>query len=120
MSKEERERIFVSELIFKVLTKNLISREALKLFPKDSSDASIKAVWHALVHLEADKELRNKDREYANEQDDYLEMAGFILKDGSPLPQNIIKSYNKYYTEAMIPRSGGFISVLKSLFRYTI
>lgn len=116
----EEERKQVSEIIFKVLSERLCVREAIKLFPKESSDPSVKAVWHALVHFEADESLRRTDIEYAREQDDYLELAGLIMKDGNPLPLNIINSYNKYYEEAMLPRNTGFLSTLKSLFRFTI
>ena len=116
----EEQRKQVSDIIFKVLTEKLCVREATKLFPKESEDPSVKAVWHALIHFEADEDLRKTDIEYASEQNDYLELAGFILKDGNPLPLNIIKSYNNYYDEAMLPRNDGFLSTLKSLFRFTI
>lgn len=116
----EEARKQVSDLIFKVLTESLCVREAIKQFPFDVMDLSVQCAWHALVHYEADEDYRKNDREYTQEQDNYLEMIAFILRDGYPLPQNLINDYNKYYETALIPRSKSFLSWLKSLFRFTI
>lgn len=109
----------VSELIFKVLIKELCVREAIKSFPPDVTDLSVQCAWHALIHYDTDQEYRI-NREYAQEQDDYLEMIAFILKEGKELPQNIIESYNKYYEMAMIPNSRTISGWFKRLLRFTI
>ena len=110
----------VSDLILKVLAKNICVREAIKRFPLDVTDESIICSWHALVHYEADEDIRRRSPDYSEEQDSYLEMIAYILRDGLPLPENIIKGYNEYHEMALIPRSPGFISVIKSLLRFTI
>lgn len=113
-------RMAVSSLIFKVLTAQVSVRDALVSFPVDIKDPSIQCAWHALAHYEADEDIRLKDYQFASEQDEYLEMLAFTLQKGDPLPQNIIISYNDYYEEAMIPRSKGFKSWFKSLFKFII
>ena len=60
------------ELIKCVLAKRMLVRQALLAYPKDVLDKSVQASWHALCHLEADRELRGKDPEYAEEQDYFL------------------------------------------------
>ena len=110
----------VSALIFKVLTEHLCVREAIKLFPPNIDDISIQCAWHALVHYESDEDLRKNDYEYTEEQNNYLEMIGFILQKGDPLPQNMIDEYEEYYDMALIPRSNDFWGWLKRLIRFTI
>ena len=101
----ESARKFIGDLIIAVLTDRIIVREALKKFPKDVKDASIKSAYHALVHREADEDLRRRDLLYRDEQDSYLEQLARTLQRGSELPKNIIKNYNKYYREMKINRS---------------
>lgn len=110
----------VAELVFKVLTESLCVREAIKLFPAEVYDHSLIGTWHALVHYEADEDLRRQDIEYSEEQDSYLEMIAFTLQDGKALPQNVLSEYEKYYDEALIPRKKGIKSWLKSLMKFTI
>lgn len=107
----------VSELIFKVLTSNICVREAIKRFPPDISDQSVQCAWHALVHYESDQEYR-MDQEYTSEQNDYLEMIAFILRDGNAIPANIIHSYQDYYEMALIPNSNTVSGWFRSLFRF--
>ena len=58
----QEDRAFVSRLIIKVLTDKLSSREAILHFPEDyHMDKSIQAAYHALVHREADEDLRRRD-----------------------------------------------------------
>lgn len=110
----------VSELIFKVLSRNMSVKDALKQFPSDSDDPSVHCMWHALIHYEADEDYRAQDRDYAEEQDDYLEMIGYILREGEPIPQNIIMEYQNKYDIALVPRSKGIINWCKNLLRSTI
>ena len=94
-------------------------REALKSFPQDCEDKTIIASWHALCHLEADEELRTKDRLYMDEQDDYLEYIAKTLQKGEELPYNIIKEYSPYYGDALTANSntlhGFFARLMKFL-----
>lgn len=114
--KEERKQ--VSRLIYMVLTENLSVREALLRFPKDSDDNSIKATYHALIHFEADEDLRRRDDVYKDEQNDYLEFIAQILQVGDPIPQNIIKSYDKYYKNINPPQPRGMKGLIKSLCKF--
>ena len=84
------QRKYVGDLIINVLTDRIIVREAIKLFPQDVRDASIKCAYHALIHREADEDLRRRDLMYRDEQDSYLEQLARILQNGQELPKNII------------------------------
>ena len=80
------ERLLAAELVRKALIGYIPVREALLKFPPDTNDASVQAAFHALVHLEADEDLRNRDIDYREEQDEYLALISEILASGiSPL-----------------------------------
>lgn len=108
----------VAKLLRDVRLGNIPVREALLAFPTNSNDKSIVASYHALVHYEADEDLRKQDELYAEEQDDYLEFISYIMERGDDLPDNIIKSYEKYYKEANIPHSKDTKGFLESFFRF--
>lgn len=114
----KEERKYVSRLIYMVLTDKLYVREAILNFPKDCRDKTISAAYHALVHFEADEDLRRTDLNYKDEQDDYLEFIAETLQNGNELPKNMIKSYEKYYKNIELPRSKSFESLLRSLCRF--
>lgn len=95
-------RKYVGGLIIAVLTDRIIVREALKKFPNNVKDLSVKCAYHALVHREADEDLRHRDLLYRDEQDSYLEQVAQTLQQGLQLPKNIIKNYNKYYRDIEI------------------
>jgi len=114
--KEERKN--VSRLIYMVLADTLHVRDAILKFPKDINDKSIKTAYHALIHRESDEEFRRTDLEYKDEQDDYLEFIAQILQEGKVLPQNIIKSYDKYYKNIDTPHSESMKGLIKSLCRF--
>lgn len=116
--KYNEERKFVSRLIYMVLAETLHVKDAILKFPKDINDESIKAAYHALIHLEADEDFRKKDLNYKDEQDDYLEFIAEILQTGKTLPQNIIKSYDKYYKNTTTPHSNSMKGLIKSLCRF--
>ena len=97
-----KDRKAVSELIFDVLTQKISVLDALKQYPKNLSDPTLNAAFHALVHLEADEDLRKNDSLYKDEQDVYLEDIARILAKGDPLPCNVIEEYSKYYKESLI------------------
>lgn len=113
-----KERLLVAELVKKALLGYLPVREALLSFPPDSRDKSVHAAFHALVHLEADEDLRRRDIMYKDEQDEYLEMISQILATGEDLPDNIIKNYEKYYKEPNIPHSPNASGNVRSFLRY--
>ena len=92
-----KERKYISSLIFDVLTEKIIVREALLKFPKDLEDPSAIAAYHALIHLEADEDLREKDNEYKQAQDDYILYIAETFQKGEELPVNIVKKYADFY-----------------------
>lgn len=116
--KEQDERKHVAELIFKVLQGKLCVREALEKFPFEMKDASLQCAWHALIHFEADEDFREKDIEYAEEQNNYLEIMAYMLQKGESLPQNMIEEYNKYYEPVIKSETKNFLSKIKSIFRF--
>ena len=90
------DRKFVGRLIFSVLTERRTVREAILLFP-DTRDKNIECAYHALLHYEADEDMRYKDIEYREEQNDYLEFLAQTLVEGKELPRNIVADYEEYY-----------------------
>ncbi len=111
------ERKQVSRLIRQVLTGKICVREAINQFPHTVEDESIQAAYHALVHYEADEDLRRRDLLYKEEQDDYLIMIAEILEKDEDLPFNIINSYKEFYKSANIPNTQDFKGKLKSFFK---
>lgn len=111
------ERKNVAELIRLVLVGKLCVREAINQFPHNSEDESIQASYHALVHFEADEDLRKRDSLYKEEQDDYLMMLSDTLAKGEDLPFNIINSYKEFYKSANIPNGNDWKGKLKSFFK---
>ena len=108
-------RKFVGRLVYSVLTEQKCVREALKLFP-ESNDKNLECAYHALVHFEADEELRYQDIEYREAQNDYLEEIAQTLSAGKELPRNIIADYEEYYKgTAKLWKSGwqGFVKEFK-------
>lgn len=101
-----------------VLTDSLCVREAILKFPKDSNDKSLKAAYHSLIHRESDEDLRRKDLNYKEEQDNYLEFIAQVLEKGNELPQNIIKNYEKYYKNIDTPHSESMKGLLKTLCKF--
>lgn len=114
----KEERKIVSRLIYMVLAETLHVREAILRFPKEANDTSIKAAYHALVHYEADEDMRRRDLAYKEEQDDYVEFIAQIMQEGNPLPKNIIKSYDKFYKNVAMPYSKSMKGLIRSLCRF--
>lgn len=111
-------RKFVGKIYIGVLTEKITVKEGLLMFPKEAmGDFSIQAAWHALCHYEADEDIRARDIQYCNEQQELLELVAFTFKDGKPLPQNIIASYEKYYDEALIEEGRGLRAIFSKLTR---
>lgn len=118
MTDEFNNREYVALLIRKVLIGAMPVWEAVKNFPFDTGDKSIDAAYHALVHYEADEDLRRRDILYREEQDGYLEMISQTLERNENLPDNIIRNYEKYYTEANIPHRHDKAGSIKSFLRF--
>ena len=113
----KQDRIKVAGLVRFVLIGQISVREAILMFPRDTGDDTIEASYHALVHYEADEDLRLRDTLYKEEQDDYLELIATTLEKGESLPDNIIANYKKYYKSANIPHTNDNQGLLKSFFR---
>lgn len=111
------ERKNVAQLIRSVLIGRFCVREAINQFPHNAEDESIQASYHALVHFEADEDLRRRDVLYKEEQDSYLMMLAEILESGEDLPFNIINSYKEFYKSANIPTGNDWKGKLKSFFK---
>ena len=112
-----KDRKFVGRLIYSVLTGQKSVREAIMLFP-DTRDKNIECAYHALVHYEADEEMRYMDIEYREEQDDYLEFIGETLSAGKELPRNIIADYEEYYKGIAKPWVNGIKGFWKEFSRF--
>jgi hypothetical protein len=110
-------RKFVGRLIFSVLAERRCVRDALKLFP-DSQDKNIECAYHALVHYEADEEMRYQDIEYREEQNDYLEFIAQTLSAGKELPRNIIADYEEYYNGMATVWKNGISGFWKEFLRF--
>ncbi len=96
-------RIFVSKLIKQVLTGKISVSAALKAYPNNYAvDETLDTVFHALIHYEADEDLRRRDLLYREEQDEYLYYLAEVLERGEDVAINIISEYKKYYSEAPI------------------
>lgn len=109
---------FVANLIIKVITGQMLTREAILQFPKDTYDVNIITAYHALVHYEADEDFRERDKEYRDEQNNYLIFIAELLNNNKDLPKNIIKEYEKYYTVKRMPSETKFKSVIKELCKF--
>ena len=117
MSVNKEYRVFVAKLLRSVRIGNCGVREALMQYPRDTDDESLIAVYHALIHYEADEDLRRRDALYREEQDDYIESLSYILEKGEDLPQNIIDNYKKYYDTVPILHKKDIRGFLKSFFK---
>ena len=95
-------RLLVAELIKDVLIDKITVQRAIELFPKEKNDISIKCAFDALMHREADEDIRNKDIEFRELQDEYLSDIAQILKEGNDLPSNIVDEYLKYHSDNLI------------------
>ena len=111
------DRKFVGNLLNNVRLGYCRVRQALLAYPKDTTDDSLIATYHALIHYEADEDIRARDIEYKEEQDDYIEFLSSILMNGQDLPKNIINTYKNFYETAPILHKPGFIGFLKGFWK---
>ena len=85
-------------------------------FPKDyEEDESLDACFLAIAHFEADEDLRNKNLEYKEAQDEYMLMLSEILDSGENLPANIINEYKNYYKNSPVYKNDTIYNVKKRL-----
>ena len=110
------DRKFVGRLIYAVLTERKTVRQAIALFP-DTKDKNIECAYHALVHYEADEDLRYHDIEYREEQNDYLEFIAQTLSAGKDLPRNIVADYEQYYRGVSRPWQNGMKGFFQRIFK---
>ena len=115
----QEDRAFVSRLIIKVLTDKICAREAILHFPEEfHNDKSIQAAYHALVHREADEDLRHRDLLYKDEQDDNLEFIANTLATGKDLPSNILENYAHYYSDISLKDKSGIHGFVETINKY--
>ena len=101
MSEElKNDRVYVAKLLRSVRIGDLSVKDAMLKYPKDTTDESLIAAYHALIHYEADEDLRARDELYKEEQDDYIEFLSYTLSLGEDLPKNIIENYKNFYETA--------------------
>lgn len=112
------DREYVARLIVSVLTERISVRDAILNYPKDTADKNLMAAYHALIHYEADEDIRKQDLVFKEEQDEYLNMIAELLASGKDLPLNIIKSYENYYPEIELPKSKNIINIIKSICKF--
>ena len=86
-------------------------------YPKDTQDESLIAAYHALIHYEADEDIRARNKLYRDEQDDYIEFLANTLEMGENLPQNIIDNYKHYYGYAPILHKKNLFGFFKSFWK---
>ncbi|MBR2069503.1 MAG: hypothetical protein IJ877_07065 [Candidatus Gastranaerophilales bacterium] len=112
----------IANLITDVLSSKINAKEALDKFPKNNQDINIKCAFDALMHYEADEDLRKNVQDYALVQDEYLENIAQILKKNKQLPQNIINEYLKYHKDNILAynKKGfrGFIEYIKRMINF--
>jgi hypothetical protein len=102
MTDKLSDRRVVANILRNVRIGKCSVRQGLLLYPKDTTDESLIAAYHALIHYEADEDIRARDELYKQEQDDYIEFLSYTLEKGEDLPENIIENYKKYYDFAPI------------------
>jgi hypothetical protein len=112
------DRRLVANLLRAVRVGNLCVREALLKYPKDTEDESLIAAYHALIHYEADEDLRARDELYKEEQDDYIEFLSYTLEKGEDLPQNIIDNYKNFYDSAPILHQNTLSGFFKGFWKF--
>ena len=111
-------RLIVAALIEDVLAGKKTVNEALSLFPHENNDINIKCAFDALMHREADEDLRTKIPDYKETQDEFLMEIASILKENQKLPKNIISQYLKYHSDNLISDNiKNFKDILKQIKR---
>lgn len=125
MSTDKKQELLIKareatgKILYSVITGAISTFEATKYFPKNIDDTSIKIAWHALLHYDADEEIRQQDPDYAQEQFKYLELLAKILSEGKQLPDNMLYDYEALYKDTILPKKYDLWGKLKAFFRFT-
>ncbi len=114
----QKAREATGNLLYSVIAGAITPFEATKYFPKNIDDISLKIAWHALLHFDADEELRIENPEYAQEQIKYIELLAKILSQGKELPENMLDDYEALHMETFLPKQYNWLGKLKSIFRF--
>ena len=115
---DKKAREATGKILFSVISGALTTFEAIKYFPKNVEDTSVKIAWHALLHYDADEDIRIKNADYAQEQIAYLELLAKTLSTGASLPPNILDEYESLYIDTVLPKKYDFKGYLKAFFRF--
>ncbi|MCD8024796.1 MAG: hypothetical protein LUE64_04610 [Candidatus Gastranaerophilales bacterium] len=110
-------RRFAAKILVEVLLGKLTVLEALKTFPKECADESVKVCFHILVHFESDEDIRKKDPLYKEAQDNFIVETAQTLAKGEALPVNIIQEYTDYYNDDLFYRKMTKENILKRLLK---
>ena len=86
-----------AKILIDVILEKISVLEALKSFPQNSGDPSVRTCFHILVHFESDEDLRKNDPLYKETQDDFIVETAETLLKGNSLPVNIIEEYKDFY-----------------------
>ena len=112
----------VANLIVGVVTSKISLQDALKKFPQNNKDPNIKCAFDALVHYEADEDLRRKIPDYADVQDEYLMHIAKAFIEKRDLPSNIVAKYYKYHNSNILSGNEkgfkGFINYIKRMINF--
>ena len=108
----------IGKLFYSMIEGVVPSRKVIDYVPRNIEDMSVKIAWHALLHYDADEDIRIKDPEYAQEQIKYIEFLAGILSKGEELPQNILDEYEELYKDTPLPKKYNWWGTLRSLFRF--
>ena len=105
------------KLLYMLIEGSISAFEATKYFPKNVDDISLKIAWHAMLHYDADEEIRIKNPDYAQEQILHIENLAKILSRGDELPQNMLDDYEEIYKTTVLPKNYNWLGKLKAFFR---
>lgn len=113
----EDERQSAAKFLIDTLLNKITVLEALKNFPKESTDPSVMVCFHILTHYEADEDIRKKDPLYKETQDEFIVNAAETLLKGESLPQNIIDEYKDYYGSDLFYKKNSKENIIERLKR---
>lgn len=108
----------IGKLFYSLIQGVVSPQDVIKYFPRNVEDVSIKIAWHALLHYDADEEIRLRDSEYAQEQIKYMELLASILTKGEELPENMLEEYEALYKDTVLPKHYNWWGNLRSFFRF--
>ena len=114
----QKAREATGKILYSLISGAILANDAIKFFPRNIEETSVKIAWHAILHFDADEEIRQKDSDYAQEQLKYLELLSKILSQGKELPSNMLEEYENLYIDTIMPKRYDFWGTIKALFRF--